>query len=89
MRVKEVAVGRADVRLRRRVRTAAQDLLVDEPLVVVFIKLGFEPRVGNVIRSCPLPNVANHLLTAIAVLPFGKSANGRGRPEAVLEQIRL
>jgi hypothetical protein len=37
--VKEVSVRRSDVQLRRGKRAAAQNLLIDEPLVVVFVKL--------------------------------------------------
>jgi hypothetical protein len=32
------------MQLRRGKRAAAQNLLIDEPLVVVFVKLGFESR---------------------------------------------
>ena len=75
MRVKEVAIGRADVQLRRGERAAAQDLLIDEPLVVVLVKLGFETGVGNVIGRGPLPDVANHLVTTVTILPGRKGAD--------------
>src|SRR2546426_534414 len=87
VRVEEVAVGRADVKLRRGERAAPKHFLIDEPLVVVFIELGLESGIGDIIRSRPFPSVANHLVTAISILPLGKRANGRGTPEAVLKQI--
>src|SRR6185369_13845317 len=74
--VKEVSVCRSDMQLRRGKRAAEQDLLIDEPLVVVFVKLGFESRIRHVVGSGPLPNVANHLLAAVSVRAFRKGADG-------------
>ena len=72
VRVKEVSVRRSDVQLRRGKRTAAQNLLIDEPLVVVFVKLRLESWIRHVIRGRPFPNVANHLLATVRVGAIGK-----------------
>jgi hypothetical protein len=37
--MEKVSVRRSDVQLRRGKRAAAQNFLIDEPLVVVFVKL--------------------------------------------------
>jgi hypothetical protein len=37
--VEEISIRRSDVQLGRGERAAAQDFLVDEPFVVVFVKL--------------------------------------------------
>src|SRR4029078_12097615 len=63
--VKEITVGRSYVHLWRCEGTAAQDLLIHKPLVVVLIKLRFKTRIRNVIRGGPLPNIADHLVTTM------------------------
>src|SRR5260370_22899619 len=72
VRMKEVSVGCADVRLRSRVRTASQDFLADKPLVVILVKLGFESGIRNVIGRGPLPHVADHLIAAVCASPCGQ-----------------
>ena len=75
------------MQLRCGERAAAQDFLIDEPLVVVFVKLGFESRIGNVIGGGPLPDIPNHLVTTKEILAAGESTNRRRRPQAILKQI--
>src|SRR5438445_12217650 len=87
VRIEKVSVGSANVRAWRCKRAAAQDLLTDKPFVVVFVELGFESWIRRVIRSSPLPCVANHLLATVSILTFGKCADRRDAPESVLKKI--
>src|ERR1044072_6986060 len=87
VRVKEVSVSRSDMRLRRGKRTAAQNFLIDEPLVVVFVKLRLESGIRHVIGDSPLPHVANHLLATVRVLAVRKRSHRRYRPKTVFEEI--
>src|SRR5260221_7353963 len=64
VRIEKISISRSNVDLRGRERSAAQHLLTDEPLIVVLIEVRFESRIRRVIRSRPLPNIANHLMTA-------------------------
>src|ERR1041385_3960726 len=52
--IKEISISRSDMHARRRERSATQDLLPDKPLVVVFVEIVFESRVGGLSgrRSC-------------------------------------
>src|SRR6476646_4072468 len=54
MGMKKVAVGGADVHLRRRKRAATQNFLINKPFVVVLVKLGFESGVRHVVRGRPV-----------------------------------
>jgi len=73
--MKEISVGRTNMQLRRCEGTAAQDLLIYKPLVVVFIKLRLESGIRNVIGGRPLPNIADHLVTAERVCAVRVRAN--------------
>src|SRR2546430_16609065 len=73
--IEKISIGRSNVDLRRSERSAAQHFLTDEPLVIVFIEVRFESRIRRVIRSRPLPNIANHLMTAKRSLSVGKRAD--------------
>src|SRR5260370_38389733 len=72
---------------RGRERTAAQNLLADKPFLVVLVKAGFESGIRGIVRSCPFPHVANHLLTAVSALPFRECADRSDAPQAVLKKI--
>src|SRR6266852_9180604 len=72
---------------RRRERTSAQNFLADTPFIVVLVKVGFESGIRRIVRSCPFPHVANHLLTAVSALTLRECADGSDTPQAVLKQI--
>src|SRR5262249_677357 len=87
VRMEEITVCRANMELWCCKRSASQHLLIHEPLVVVFVKLRLETRVRTIIGASPFPDVANHLMTAVCILAFGKSSNGRHCPKPVFKKI--
>src|SRR5262245_37215901 len=86
--MEEVSIGRSDVNLRRGERSAAQHLLSDEPFVVVLVEFGFEAGEWGVIGCRPLPNVADHLVTAVGAAALRHRAYGRDAPELAVEEVR-
>src|SRR5438132_13324355 len=87
MRIEKVSIGRADVHARRGERAAAQDLLPDKPLVVVFVELGFESGIRGVIRSRPFTHIHNHVLTSVSALAQRVSANRDVPHDTVLKMV--
>src|ERR1051325_3967426 len=77
VRIKKVPISRANMDLRCGKRSAAQDFLPDKPLVIVLIEIRFKSRIRRVVRSRPLPNIANHLMTPKRSLTGGKRADRR------------
>ena len=72
-RLKEIAVGSANVRARRGAGTAAQDVLVAHEFAVVFAEragAGAIAGVGRVGAARPFPNVAEHLVKAQIARPL-------------------
>ena len=49
VRIEKVSISRADMKARSGERATAQNLLTDEPLVVVFVELGFEAGIRHVV----------------------------------------
>src|SRR6266496_994033 len=85
--MKEIPVGRAYVILRCRVRAAPKDFLADEPLIVVFVELGFESGIGNVVRGSPFPDIADHLIATVGALTFRVRPLWRDAPQFIFKQI--
>src|SRR6266852_5577721 len=75
------------MRARGRERTAAQNLLADKPIIVVLVKVGFESGIRRIVRSCPFPHVANHLLAAVSALALRECADRSDAPQAVLKKV--
>src|SRR5262249_50850453 len=88
-RVEKVSVCRPNMNLRCRERSAAQDFLPDEPFIIVLVKIGFETWIWSIIRGCPLPHIANHLVASRSALPLRKATNRSDAPALVIEQIRI
>src|SRR4029077_1279480 len=64
-RLKEIAIGAADVSARRRAGTAAQNILVAHKFAVVLAKRAGSSAVAGIRRvpaARPFPNVSEHLL---------------------------
>src|SRR5712692_663779 len=87
VRIEKVSIGRANMPAWRRERAAAQNLLTDKPLVVVFVEVGFESGIRRVVGSRPFPHVANHLLATVSAFAFRECADRSHAPESVLEKI--
>src|SRR5438552_18194923 len=85
--MKKVAIGGTNMDARRRERTTAQNFLADKPFVVVLVKVGFESGIRRVIRSCPFPHVANHLLAAVSALALRECADRSNAPETIFKKI--
>src|SRR5713226_5222188 len=87
VRIEKVSIGRANMPAWRRERAAAQNLLADKQLDVVFVELGFESGIRRVVGSRPLPHVANHLLAAVSAFAFRECADRSHAPESAFKKI--